>query len=133
MLIWRIEDENGGGMYRGGCEGFATVAADVSDWATDRHPSPLWDEALGFFDIDRDEREYWKFGFATLSQMRQWVYKAAWRRGLDDLGYSLVCYRVPDEFGRRSNFQAIFHSGRAERVEVRQVGYADRRDVVVIG
>lgn len=126
MLIWRIENENGGGMYRGGCEGFATVAAGVGGWVTDRHPNPLWDEALGFDDIDPDERDRYKFGFATLGQMRQWVYKAAWRRGLDEIGFSLNCYRVPDEYGRRSNFQAIFHEGHAVLVETRQVSYADQ-------
>ena len=130
MLIWRIEDENGGGMYRGSGDGFARVAAECGDWASDRHPSPLRDAVLGFCDIDPDERDRWKFGFATLGQMRQWVYKAKWRKGLDELGYQLNCYRVPDGFANRSNFQAIFHEDHAVLVETREVGYADKRKAV---
>lgn len=126
MQIWRIEDENGGGMYRGGGEGFAVVAADVGEFSGPRHPSPMWDYALGYYDIDGDERDYYKFSFATLAQMRQWVYRAAWRRGLDELGYRLNCYEVPDEYARRSNFQAVFHEGHAKLIETRLVGYADQ-------
>lgn len=127
MLIWRIENENGGGMYRSGHNDFGTIAAEVGDWASDRHPSPIWDDALGWGDICPYERDLWKFGFASLSQMRQWVYKAKWRRSLDEIGFSLVCYRVPDEYGRRSNFQAIFRHDLGVIVEVRQVSYADQR------
>lgn len=128
MLIWRIEDENGEGMYRGS----RTIEEvdDMTSWSSSRHPCPHFDDGLGWNDIDCDERDAWKFGFATLGQMRQWVYKAKWRKGLDEIGFSLVCYRVPDKFGRRSNFQAIFHSEHAERVEVRQVSYADKRKAV---
>lgn len=125
MLIWRIEDENGEGMYRSSSRNVGEVD-DTESWSSARHPCPNFDDGLGWSDIDCDERDLWKFGFATLSQMRQWVYRAKWRRGLDEIGFSLVCYSVPDEFGRRSNFQAIFRADLAERVEVRQVAYADQ-------
>lgn len=124
MFIWRIENEDGEGIYRG-----STGLFNIDEGSTmtsARHPCPIYDNGLGWTDIDSSERELWKFGFATLAQMRQWVYKSKWRIGLDQLGFSLVRYRVPDEFCRRSNFQAIFHSGHVERVEVRRVCYADK-------
>lgn len=123
--VWRIEDDDGAGMYQ--YDGLIEAAEGELNDNADKsvHPNPIWDTQLGFNELPNWMD--WYFGFATLSQMRQWVYKAKWRRKLRELGYLLVKYEVPDEGFRRSQYQAIFHKYSATIVERRAVDYADKR------
>lgn len=96
----------------------------------DKHPGPSSDAALGYEQLSFSERERYYFGFASLAQMRQWVHLPKWRRALTEEGLQLVKYRVPREFFRRSQFQAIFLRDEAIVVERRRPDYDDRSRLV---
>lgn len=115
--IWRVEGTDGRGMYMNG------AFRRVTDWCEDdaAHPGPLEDMALGF----REKRnpDDWYFGFATLKQVRKWIFKKKWRKGLHEEEMLLVKFEVPDEFFARGESQAIFVRWRARIVEKRRVDY----------
>lgn len=130
-IIWRLEDEGGRGIYAYDYFDEATnyEKTGADGCAGSPHPTPSNDPALGWYDIPDCDRDHYHFGFATLSQMRQWVYKAVWRRKLSDMDILLNKYEVPAEFARRSNFQAVFWKDKATLIESRRPDYADKSRV----
>jgi len=93
----------------------------------DKHPTPYNDIQLGWSRLGDVGRDSYYFGFASLAQMRQWVYMPKWRRALADYGLVLRKYRVPAKYFRRSPFQAIFRRREATLIETRRPDYADRK------
>jgi len=130
VKVWRVEHRDNGriGMYNKEYHAFINATeGDCDATATEKHPSPMTDDPLGFWDLGNSCE--WNFGFSSLAQMRNWIYKAKWRRNLAKLDFVLACYEVDAEHFRRSNFQAIFWFDMAERIEVRDVDYADKSRV----
>ena len=126
MKIWRLEDSEGAGVYRGGNYYLKATWDDDEDCNNvNRHPTPHNDDALGFYDIHSSIRYDYIFGFTSLSQMHQWVYRAKWRRALTNMSIQLNCYEVDSEHVRRSPFQAIFNKNYAKLVESRKPNYRD--------
>lgn len=120
MLIYRIEDVDGGGMYRGD----NSYANPVASSNSDRHPLPNDDSLLMdniSFRMDQDvdpcdRHQHWTyfledefiFGFASVEQMRNWVYNDDWLVSLDHVGFNLTVYDVPENHICIGNTQAVF-------------------------
>ena len=79
---------NGKGMYQGP----DTVAASRMFELSGRHPGPNDDAAIkdawSKGSYNGLHREYF-FGFKSLDQLRQWIYKTEWRQELHDTGYEI--------------------------------------------
>lgn len=128
ISVWRLEDKHGNGIYRSknyyddAVNPNGDIPREIYN-SIDRHPNPKFDPELGFSYI-KNPYEYC-FGFATISQMKQWVYKSQWRKNLSNLGVLLNKYEVDVNYYRRSPFQAIFHKKHAKLVESRKPCYGD--------
>lgn len=120
MLIYRIEDADGGGLYRGD----NSFQNPVTSSSSDRHPLPNDDsrlmDSISFrmdLDLGPDERyQHWTyfledefiFGFASVEQMRNWVYNDEWLVKLDTVGFYLTVYDMPEHHVCVGNTQAVF-------------------------
>ena len=125
-IVWRLEDKNGVGMYMNCKLNRAyELAGNFNCNDPSRHPSPMFDNKLGFDHIHPAEQDNYFFGFASLSQMKQWVYIPEVRRQLSLLGILLVKYNVPREYYRRSPFQVVFRREWATKVSSRAPDYND--------
>lgn len=113
QTVYRIErDKSKEGMY---------TCITGKDWysitngaQTDRHPTP-WEDSLlraniiaaGYSMTDiACEMHY---GFISIEQLRTWIYKDEWLKGLSDNGFILAEYRSEEVFV--GNTQAIFYRG----------------------
>ena len=110
MRIYRVEDGDGWGMYSGNMS-----MGDLSpsgDQSSPRHPTPNNDSAIAedYVNFCRGCAKE-RFGFATLAQLRAWIYKDAWLRTLDGWGYRLSIYEAPRAIV--GNTQALFDLGSA--------------------
>ncbi len=104
MLIYRVEDDDGLGMY---ADDMLNNAARVSD----RHPMPASDGRLmdaGWLEFQSEHSSDVRFGFGSLEQLRFWLYRQSWRNHLTDEGYRVHVYDVPDGFGLIGDTQAVF-------------------------
>lgn len=124
-IVWRLEDEKGRGIYYDTNYYYEAASDDGFHVCNtiERHPAPQNDPQLGW-ELIRNREEY-SFGFNTLEQMHQWVYKSKWRKNLAELGVQLNKYEVNAKYFRRSAFQAVFHKEHAKLVESRRPDYRD--------
>lgn len=92
MKVFRIEDERGAGMYR---SGKSVIFSDIC-WPDRSHPSPWEDIPFGYSmrAYDRPDIVHHRFGFASLEQLRRWIYKDEWLVELHHAGYRLSIYEV---------------------------------------
>lgn len=137
MLIYRIEDEDGGGPYRGDNSHLNPFG---STSASDRHPLPVDDSLLQEsirFRMGRDLSAsdatwiHWSsflesdfiFGFTSIDQMRNWVYKDEWLYTMDKNGFFLSEFNVPKHHVCVGNTQAVFR--RKEATKHRRFTMAD--------
>ena len=95
--IYRVsEGFDGQGMYKG--SGWLVSGAMHGP----RHPCPEvdarmgkdWDDLYGTY--GQSYRARFLFGFATLDQLRSWIYQAQWRQGLHDLGLRIHVWERND-------------------------------------
>lgn len=113
MLIYRVENQRGVGMYK------AYAKACYAMVGSDRHPSPnddaelrpAWHQLL-----NEGLYRHYNFGFATLDQLRSWIYKDEWREELDRKDFYAMCYYVPDEYMHIGATQAIFRKDKARHI-----------------
>lgn len=116
-IIYRVERENGGGMYY-------TNSDDITFEMQDsmRHPPPHKDAKLKkawgkLCDGDWSYKSSWSFGFSTIEQLKNWIYQTEWREILTNLEYYVVSYNAKEyHFG---DTQAIFRKETANRLEVK--------------
>ena len=105
------------GMYRNG-----TACAHLNE--IDRHPMPYNDMLLeGFY--TRRFRDHMRFAFASLEQLRFWVYKAEVRERLAEAGY--LIYQIEPEGERGIDWQ--IGDTQAIYTSAREVGMLDLRDI----
>lgn len=78
VFVWRLEDTDGAGIYRGGHtklnESYAAHVG-IDSWVyvdSGQHPTPWDDKGLRKFLARKDEFEDYFFGFATLDQYHAW-------------------------------------------------------------
>lgn len=101
---------NGKGMYQG-----PDTKAAESMYEQGHHPCPGDDAALGphwqHAAYGHYNREYF-FGFKSLDQLRQWIYKTEWRQELHEAGYEIhiwegrACLNTT-YLGNRDNLKGI--------------------------
>jgi hypothetical protein len=119
-LIYRIENAEGTGPYQGMSDDESPLPMQFSE----THPSPEDDSLLvrAFRDyarineLDTDgTRTIWGmiygdflFGFGSQDQLRRWVYNDEWMVKLDNAGFHLSVYEIPDEKMIVGHTQAVF-------------------------
>lgn len=126
MLVYRIEDQEGGGLYRGDNSGSNPLRYDE-----DRHPVPQNDSLLTYNGQEkmlRDdvpefytfsgwfENEGFIFGFANTDQLRSWIYNDEWLVKMERRGFRLAVFDIENEHVIVGNTQAIFKRDRAKDV-----------------
>lgn len=94
MLVYRIEDADGGGIYRG-------YSGRSWDYAHDdmKHPLPYEDSLLAplYNKLDSSARSNYIYGFSSIQQLRSWIYADGWLLDMHDAGFKLSIYNVTDE------------------------------------
>lgn len=89
MKVYRIQDDAGIGFYR-------SYYWRMDGKVTINHPTPDDDaklcmvyEDIGRTDWLTGKSPVVRYGFATLTQMRQWVYKEEWRIAMHKHGFKV--------------------------------------------
>ena len=101
----------GVGMY----SSKAGLRACGSYETTRKHPSPWadtalkWDDIGWFLGVPQDQCY---FGFASLDQLKAWLYRQEWREHLHLNGFVVKMWDLPEEFA--------MHSGNAQAVATSQ-------------
>lgn len=123
MLIYRLEDINGGGAYNGDnppdlFELFVATAAEdkkkgLGVWnVEERRPSPLQD-IRGF----KHSSKY-RFGFVDLDQLRSWFPRRALNLYRNKTGdYAVSVYEIDDHFAKVGDHQVAFEFANAKLVK----------------
>jgi len=108
MLLYRVHLKGNIsiGMYTAACAGnFFEMDG--------RHPSPNSDSMLreAWYNIcERNRgRPPWWFGFGSLEQFSNWVYREEWWQRLTDEGYVISIIDVPDGQYHLGYTQAVMH------------------------
>lgn len=127
--IWRLEDEEGRGLYAGILSSFFgpsyfTMAVEdcggISDEEDQKmcalHTAPFEDVGLGWDELGRTQLDY-IFGFKNLAQFRRWIYREDWRRKLGEYGIRLNHYECDPDYCRCGQSQAIFQREHAVLIE----------------
>lgn len=121
VRVYRVEHlKTGAGLYQDGVYR-QWLGGDDENYS--KHPMPVEDPALrGCWDaFQRRHSSSLRFGFASPAQMRRWLYKARYRQKLDELGFRLVCYEVPDDLALIGESQAAFVRDKAKRLRARRI------------
>lgn len=119
MLLYRVhlKGDISVGMYTAACAGnFFEMDG--------RHPPPSSDSMLRTAWNDISERNgrtggppQWWFGFGSLEQFSNWVYREEWWQRLTDEGYVISLINVPDNRCHLGYTQAIMHNHHTEIVK----------------
>ena len=124
-LCFRMETEEGIGMYG------ATIGdGNPNDWFVPRfgsilneadansggtmHPSPDEDGALGWHDIRYIERSKYYFGFASIEQLRRWLFRPDLIAKLPEYNLAVSIYETEDY--HIGDTQMVFRKSTANRV-----------------
>lgn len=131
--VWRLEDENGEGIYRGGKDklgkSYVLHCTNLNDWSLygdTRYPTPWNDKGLvpQLSRLMRDLEEF-HFGFRNLQQFYNWIHRAEWRRNFSTEGVVLNKYRVNVRHVKIGDAQAMFLKKHAVLIETRKPDFAD--------
>lgn len=118
MIVYRIEDDFGGGPYNGveapkpNTYGWRAIVNDAPDGMNDRihQPNPVDDLKIVLMD------KHFKFGFASVDQMTNWFGDKA-RDYLREHRYRLAHYEVPDHLVITGGHQLAFDRRGAKLVK----------------
>ena len=87
-----------------------------ASYSTDKaHPAPWKDSALQWAQIGYIlgvPQHQCYFGFASLTQLEAWLYNQEWREHLDNAGFVIKVWDLPEEFA--------MHAGNAQAVATKQ-------------
>ena len=116
MLIYRIETENQRGMYRG-----CNVRWLNDNYEPYRHPLPREDSRLIQSLRHKELYTSWDansmhYGFGSLDQLRRWIYADLAKQELDELGFAVSVYEIPDNRCAVGDTQAVFFINEATKV-----------------
>lgn len=116
MLIYRIENAKRQGPYNNKGSILQEHSSRVPN--DRRHPPPEYDHKLGnkLREIFKNEMfpEKYRFGFSSVEQAQQWVYKRSWCVALRKAGFKLSCFEVPDEFCIQGDKQVMYEIKRVK-------------------
>lgn len=111
--LFRVENARGEGMYFGE----NNVADEMQPFsypdASMRHPKPYDDSALmadcAAKGLPHDWLEWghYNYGFSSIEQLKMWVHRDSWRRGLHDYGFQVSIYEIDDQYFAAGDTQAI--------------------------
>lgn len=102
MLVYRIENAAGEGMYRAGKHPDCTSQMQNGP----HHPTP-WEDAKLSSDWQAiSNRSAFSFGFGTVEQLKAWVYRMDWRQELQDAGFAMYLYDSTEVY--TGDTQAVF-------------------------
>lgn len=109
-LVYRVENKDGIGMYRG--DAYNCTFKMYGQ----RHLAPSEDAELCDFwdDTSLAERDALRFAFATIDQLRAWIYHIGWRRALHKIGLVVSVYDA--EFVHSGATQCVFKIATAKKV-----------------
>lgn len=120
--LYRVENLRMEGIY---VNGTASVIG-IRDGFHGRHPSPFEDSAL-MADLENKglpsptNRE-WRYGFASLDQLRNWLYKAEWRSTLAFHGFFISIIDVSNLDCAIGDTQAMMRNfTRAGQLDIRSL------------
>jgi|SRR6185437_16749398 len=129
MLVYRIEGENGDGIYRG-----KYCRDNPLEWIPSKHPAPWRDSLLvnncnAIRGVEDDEdcscsmdewlpRQNYIFGFANTDQLRAWVFNDLWLWQFEQRGFRLSVFDIESRHVIVGNTQCIF-----KREHIKQASY----------
>src|ERR1700741_5401843 len=128
MLVYRIEGENGDGIYRG-----KYCRDNPMDWIPSKHPGPARDSLLvDNANVIREREDDWYsldfcewithsnyiFGFAGVEQMRNWIFNDMWLWRMEERGFRLAVFDIESSDVIVGHTQCIFH-----RHDIKQASY----------
>ena len=121
MRIYRIESRVDGWLGLYSHEGLEEVMKDLDICDEDceaggLHPRPSRDPALRHNTVGYDLDE-WYFGFASMAQLRLWLFDPRFYLGLAKLDKVLRVYEMSDCDARVGDRQALFLRERSRAVE----------------
>lgn len=108
-IIFRVENKQKVGMYRDERTSYLMQGY--------QHPPPSRDSALcEVWDnlYEMGEHSGYIFGFATLEQLKSWIYEDEWRFVLNSFRFHVYMYETDDYY--EGDTQAIFRKSTAKRV-----------------
>ena len=105
VKVYRVEDKNSYGPYRGPKRGFPSIYTDA-----EKHPVLDEDPGISRKDCERvwKDSSKWRFGFRSKRQFRAWFYKKDFRDRLAKVGFNLQLYLVPKTSVILGDKQAVF-------------------------
>lgn len=107
--VYRIEHEDSGiGFYNHGPVQSEEMGRQLFDEM--RHPMAFADSKL-CRDADANEHELllvWRYGFASIAQLRMWVYDDSWLEALHEDGFILREYRCEPDACLIGSTQVMF-------------------------
>jgi hypothetical protein len=109
VTIYRVEDATGEGLYSAFDPG-TYPRVEMQD--EKRHPVPLDDDKISPVWLKLQDKL--NFGFASLDQLRFWVYKRVWREDLHKYGLSIKKIKAKGVLG---DTQAVFLPETREDIE----------------
>lgn len=138
MLVYRIEDAYGGGMYRP--DGFSSYTCPLGEIMAEFPDPHMYEEALSNI-LGQDEYDYsyihvspvddfpwevWRylpctvqleyhFAFPTITSLLSWVYMKEWREELHRRGFKVSVYEA-EAIVSDSGAQAIFKKKHSKKV-----------------
>jgi hypothetical protein len=102
MLVYRIEDTYGKGMYR------SNKSIDI-DQDDARHPTPFDDSLLSDLVINIiGVYQNYIHGFKSIEQLRNWLYYDTWLVNLHEAGFVLKVYEVEEANVLIGHTQVVF-------------------------
>lgn len=103
LIIYRVEDSYHTGMYS------AETSSNMFELQS-RHPPPEDDVTLGpkWKALSKDERDPYHFGFASMEQLKFWIYMQEWRTELESEGYRVSVYSVSPSCALVGETQCVF-------------------------
>lgn len=118
MIVFRVEDSEGGGPYNGAKAPYwadrERAGINISS-TTSNHPLP-GDDISGWSDLSIDTRSKYLFGFASLAELESWFNEKA-RAYYRDLGFKVAKYEVGPRSLKRGGHQVAFNKDRAKLIE----------------
>lgn len=115
MIVWRIEDKYGQGVFRSDYSPTWIDNTDIDDMPTPFEDTELM-EKVGFRpDSPSCVVNEYSFGFKSVDQMLKWFSKEQ-LKALSELGFNINIYMVDDEHSHSSDYQAMFKKQYAQVV-----------------